>query len=93
MTTCMDAKVHEEFFFFTLLARAPSPGKFTYSINVLPSSDKKMLIFSYISLVSLFLFSMVPPLFVIQCEITFSVILGSGLPFMVIHMTEKQKFV
>ena len=37
MTTCMHAKVHEEFFCFTLLAGAPSLGKFPYSINVLPT--------------------------------------------------------
>ena len=37
MTTCMHAKVHEDFFFFTLLAGAPSLGTFSYSINVLPT--------------------------------------------------------
>ena len=37
MTTCMHAKVHEDFFLFTLLAGAPSLGKFPYSINVLPT--------------------------------------------------------
>ena len=37
MATCMDAKVHEEFFFFTLLAGAPPLGTFPYSINVLPT--------------------------------------------------------
>ena len=35
MTTCMHAKVHEEF--FVLLAGAPSLWKFPYLINVLPT--------------------------------------------------------
>ena len=55
MTICMHAKVHEEFFFYATCSSAIS-----WEVPVLNqcTSDKKMLIFSYISLVSLCLFSM-----------------------------------
>ena len=55
MTTCMHAKVHEEFFFYATCRSAIS-----WEVPELNqcTSDKKMLIFSYISLVSLCLFPM-----------------------------------
>ena len=60
MTTCMHAKAHEEFFFFYATCRSAT----SWEVPVLNqcTSDKKMLILSYISLVSLCLFSMLPAL-------------------------------
>ena len=51
MTTCIHAKVHEEFFFFYTTCRSA----ISWEIPVLNqcTSDKKMLTFSYISLVSM----------------------------------------
>ena len=55
MTTCVDTNVHEELFFY-----ATCRGAISWEVPVLNqyTSDKKMLIFSYISFVSLCLFSM-----------------------------------